>query len=256
MEIDHGYQVVFFAGGETRDDKFNVFTGSFIRFVSGIMENNFKLIKGIYFRYPMFNVIWGLNNAQKPIKNPATNKITSSATKQLIPEKRNSSTTLIILSSSFGSIVAAQTACYFAGENMIHHYYLHPFHLVMGTTFISKESALFKKLTEYQLAGQIGEIIFDELQDEGDSVYGAGGKSRKEAWANAFGLILPWFSKKFKAPSFLNTNYLKGHLHRKRSQTVKKAVDFIEVIFIRSKLAGEYYCKKAISVLKSEKNGL
>jgi hypothetical protein len=206
------YQVVFFGGGETRDNQFNVFTGSFIKFLSAIMEENFWFIKGIYFRYPMINVTWALNNAQKPLESPGKNKITSAAIRQLIPENKNNDTQLIILSSSSGSIVAAQTACYLAEENDRNNYFLNPFHLVLGTNFISKESDLFITLLKYQKMGIIGKIIFDELQDEGDSIYGAGGRSRKEAWSNAFGLILPWFSTRFKPPSFLNTHPEKGHL--------------------------------------------
>jgi hypothetical protein len=253
MEKDKNYRVFFFAGGETRDDLFNVFTGSFINFLSKIMDKNFFLVKGIYFKYPMFNVIWGLNNGQKPINDPAKNKITSSALRQLLPGKNDSETTIIILSSSSGSIVAAQTACYLAAENISLRYYKNPIHLVLGTTFISKESDLFKKLLEYQRSGILGTIIFDELQDEGDSIYGAGGRSRAEAWSNAIGLMMPWFSKKFRAPSFLNTDPERGHLHRRRSQTVQKAIDFIEIIFNRNNLAGDYYREKALSVLSNEK---
>jgi hypothetical protein len=253
METDKDYRVFLFAGGETRDDLFNVFTGSFINFLSKIMAKDFFLVKGIYFKYPMLNVIWGLNNGQKPINNPAKSIITSSALRQLLPENKDSETTIIILSSSSGSIVAAQTVCYLAAENILYGYYKNPIHLVLGTTFISKESDLFKKLLEYQRSGILGTIIFDELQDEGDSIYGAGGRSKAEAWSNALGLMMPWFSKKFRAPSFLNTDPKKGHLHRRRSQTVQKAIDFIEIIFIRNNLAGDYYKNKARTVLSVEK---
>jgi hypothetical protein len=253
MKEEKDFHAVFFAGGESRDNKFNVFTGNFIRFLSNIMEENFTLIKGIYFRYPMFNVIWTLNNAQKPLKNPEKNKITSAAFKQIVNNRNKSESVLIILSSSSGSIVAAQTACYLAQENIRHNYFNKPFHVVLGTNIISKESDLYLTLLNYREKGIIGTIIFDELQDEEDSINGTGGKTRADAWANAFGLMFPIFSRKFKSPSFLNTNHEKGHFHRIRSQTVKKAVDFIEVIFIRNKLAGEFYKERAIAILKCEK---
>ena len=253
MEIKQEYRAVFFGGGETRDNLFNVFTGSFVRLLSTLMEENFSFIKGIYYRYPMLNVIWALNNAQKPLKNPEKNRITSEAFRQIVPDKRNSETILIILSSSSGSIVAAQTACYLAEENILNRYFVKPFHLVMGTNIISKESDLYLRLLDYQKAGIIGTIIFDELHDEGDSINGTGGRSRAEAWSNAFGLILPFLSARFRGPSFLNTDPEKGHLHRRRSQTIQKAIDFIEVIFIRNKLAGDYYRQKAVSVLAGEK---
>jgi hypothetical protein len=253
MEINQEYRAVFFGGGETMDNRFNVFTGSFIRFMSLIMEENFSFIKGIYYRYPMFNVIWALNNAQKPLKNPEKNRITSAALKQIVSGNINSEIVLIILSSSSGSIVAAQTACYLAEENIRNNYFIKPFHLVMGTNMISKKSDLFLKLLDYQKMGVIDTIIFDELQDEGDTIYETGGRSRSEAYSNAFGLMFPFLSTRFKGPSFLNTHHKKGHLHRRRSQTVQKAIDFIKVIIIHNKLAGEYYCKKAVSVLAGEK---
>ncbi len=40
----------FFAGGETRDNKFNVFTGSFIKLMKEILEDKFDFIKGVYFK--------------------------------------------------------------------------------------------------------------------------------------------------------------------------------------------------------------
>ena len=253
MEIEQKYRAVFFGGSETRDNSFNVFTGSFIKLMSLLLEENFSFISGIYYSYTMFNVIWGLNNAQRPLKNPEKNKITSAAIRQILPDNKNNETVLIIISSSSGSVVAAQVACYLAEENIRYSYYLRPFHIVLGTTFISKESDLYIRLLDYQKQGIIGTIIFDELQDEGDSINGTGGRSRAEAWSNAFGLMFPFFSSRFKSPSFLNTDHEKGHLHRRRSQTVKKAIDFIEVIYIRNKLAGEYYQKKAISILNDEK---
>ena len=251
MEIDSDYQVVFFAGGETRDNKFNVFTGTFIEYLTTVMNGKFRLIKGIYFRFPMLNVAWGLNNAQKPVNHPSRSRIISAAFNQLIRESTGCNATLIMLSSSAGSIIAAQAACYLASMNHEHHYFERPFHLVLGTNFISKESFLFKKLLEYQAEGQIGKLIFDELQDEGDSVYQAGGTTRSEAWKNAFGLMFPWFSGKFTPPSFLNTHPENGHLHRKRSQSVQKAKDFINIIFIHNNLAGDFFKEKARELLSA-----
>jgi hypothetical protein len=252
MQEEQKYHIAFFAGGETHDNHFNVFTGSFIKFLSQLFEENFTLVKGIYFRFPMFNVIWALNNAQKPVLNPEQNKMTSAAFEQLVCEKNNSKDILIILSSSSGGIVAAQTACYLAQENIKHRYYDNPFHVAIGTSLISKKSDLFLKLLEYQSKGIIGKIVFDDLHDKEDSVNGVGGQSRGEAYSNAFGLVFPVLSKRFTGPSFLNTNHYNGHFHRRRSQTVLKAKDFIEVIFIKNKLAGNKYCNKAATLLKIE----
>jgi len=243
------YKVWFFAGGETRDDKFNIFTGSYVRLMTKIMEEDFEFIKGIYFRYPMMNVIWALNNAQRPIANPENEKIFVTAFRQIIDAGLSPETQLIITSSSSGSIVAAQTACYLAQTNRNNIYFRKPFHLVLGASMISPDSNLYKQLLTYQKDGIIGKILHDEVQDEGDNSAGVGGTSKLEAYRNAFGLMFPFLSAKFKGPSFLNTNPKTGHIHRRRSQTVQKAIDYINIILVRNKLAGEHYYESAKTVL-------
>jgi len=64
--------------------------------------------------------------------------------------------------------------------------------------------------------------------------------------------MFPFFSRKFKGPSFLNTNPETGHIHRRRSKTVHKAVDYIDIILIKNKLAGDYYKERAVAILKDE----
>jgi len=117
---------------------------------------------------------------------------------------------------------------------------------------ISSDSELFKKLLTYQKEGTIGKILHNEVQDEGDSSLGVGGTSRMEAYRNALGLMLPLFSKKFTGPSFLNTNPETGHIHRRRSQTIQKAIDYINILLIQQKLAGNFYKEKAAEVIKGE----
>ncbi len=246
------HKVWFFAGGETRDDRFNIFTGSFIRLMKKIMEDDFEFIKGIYFKSPMMNVIWALNNAQKPISNPENEKIFMAAFVQIINAALSPETQLVITSSSSGSIVAAQTACYLAQKNRNNIYFRKPFHLVLGASMLSTRSDLFKQLIQYQKEGTIGIILHDEVQDEGDNSAGVGGTSRLEAYRNAFSLMFPFFSKKFKGPSFLNTNPETGHIHRRRSKTVQKAIDYIEIILIKHRLAGDHYMEKALEVIKNE----
>jgi hypothetical protein len=253
-DIEKKYMIWFFAGGETRDNRFNIFTGSFIRLMKQILDENFEFIRGIYFKSPMMNVIWALNNAQRPISYPENNKMTRAAFRQIIATGYSPDIQLIITSSSSGSVIAAQTACYLALKNMNNIYFKKPFHLVLGASMISKHSELFSQLIQYQKKGTIGTIIYDEVQDEGDSTKGVGGLSRKEAFINAFGLMFPFFSRKFTGPSFLNTNPETGHIHRKRSKTVQKAIDYINVILIKHKLAGDHYMEKASIVIKSEIN--
>jgi hypothetical protein len=250
--INGKYKVWFFAGGETRDNRFNIFTGSFIRLMKKIMEDDFEFIKGIYYKSPMMNVIWALNNAQKPITNPQYEKIFMVASRQIIDAGLSPETQLIITSSSSGSIVAAQTACYLAQKNRNNVYFRKPFHLVLGASMISTRSDLYKQLIHYQRKGTIGIILHDEVQDEGDSSAGVGGLSKLEAYRNALGLMFPFLSRKFKGPSFLNTNPETGHIHRRRSRTTQKAIDYINIILIEHRLAGDYYKEKALEVIKGE----
>jgi hypothetical protein len=252
--LKNKYKVFFFAGGETDDNKFNVFTGSFISLMKKILENDFVFIRGIYFKTPMRNVIWALNNAQKPIDKIKENKITSAGFNQIISNGFSTETQVLIISSSSGSVVAAQTACLLAEMNRRNKYFFKPFHLVLGASMVSPESDLFRKLIYYQNEGLIGTIIHDEIQDEGDSSFGVGGLTRGEAYRNAFGLMVPFLSSKYTGPSFLNSHPEKGHIHRRRSQTIQKAIDFINIILIKHNLGGNHYLSKAVAVVKEEKD--
>jgi hypothetical protein len=245
MEIGDKYMVWFFAGGETRDNRFNIFTGSLIRLMKQILEDNFEFIRGIYYNTKMMNVIWALNNAQKPIRDPGKQKITSAAFNQIISAGSTPDTQLVIISSSTGSIAAAQTACYIAEKNRNKIYLKKPFHLVLGASMVSPDSDLFKQLILFQKEGIIGTIIHDEIQDEGDNTAGVGGLTVREAYRNAFGLIFPFLSRKYSGPSFLNAHPENGHIHRKRSMSVRKAIDYINIILVKHKLAGEHYSQIA-----------
>ncbi|MFH0843485.1 MAG: hypothetical protein V1903_12820 [Bacteroidota bacterium] len=247
---DIKYKVWFFGGGETRDDKFNVFTGSFIRLMKEIMGNDFDFIRGVYFNSNMINVIWMLNNCQRPLKDPFHNKLIRTVTAQIFCDGYNPDMQLVLVSSSTGSIVAAQVAVYLAEQNKDRLHFRKPIHLGLGSSVISKESELYRRLIEYQKEGSIGTIVLDDLLDKDDNSHGTGGTTRWQAYSNAFGLMFPFFSRKFSGPSFLNIHPVKGHIHRKRSQTVQKAIDYIDVLLIKHKLAGGYYSEKAVTVIK------
>ena len=219
-----------------------------------ILDKDFDHIRGIYFSTPMMNVAWALNNAQRPINGSRRSKITDRAFGQLTVNGAGHEDQLLIVSSSSGSVVAAQTAYRLAEMNRDKKYFKKPFHLALGASMISKESDLFKNLVEHQKEGNIGKIIFDDLQDEGDSSTGIGSTTKGKAWSNAFGLMFPLLSLKYKSPSFLNIHPEKGHLHRRRSQTVQKAIDFIEVLLIKHNLAGDHYREKAVAVISELKN--
>jgi hypothetical protein len=247
--ITEKYKVWFFAGGETKDDKFNIFTGSFIRLMKEILGEDFDFIKGIYHSTPMSNVFWALNNAQKPARGNGDTKKSIIASRQIINDGANPDTQLVILSSSSGSVVAAQAACYLANINRERQFFKKPFHLVLGASMISPGSELFKQLLRYQEVGLIGTILHEEVQDEGDTAFGVGGTSRTEAYTNALGLMLPLLHRKFSGPSFLNQHPVKGHIHRRRSQSIQKAYDYINIILVKNKLAGEHYCEIAKKIV-------
>jgi len=130
------YKVWFFAGAETRDDRFNMFTGSFIRLMKEILANDFDYIRGVSYSSNIGNVIWALNNAQKPIVDPDNHYITSSSLKQIISKGYCRDSQLVITSSSSGSIVAAQFACYLAQKNRNMDFFSKPFNLVLGASMV------------------------------------------------------------------------------------------------------------------------
>jgi hypothetical protein len=120
----------------------------------------------------------------------------------------------------------------------------------LGASMVSPDSDLFKQLILFQKEGSIGTIIHDEIQDEGDNTAGVGGLTVREAYRNAFGLIFPFLSRKYSGPSFLNAHPEKGHIHRKRSKSFKKALDYINIILVKHKLAGEHYSQVAEKTLQ------
>lgn len=247
---EKNYKVWFFAGAETRDDRFNAFTGSFIRMMSEIFGGDFDYIKGVFYNSNLYNVIWALNNAQRPLADPGRTSITSSSLRQMVSNGYDRDAQLVIISSSSGSIVAAQLACYLAEQNRTREYFSKPFHLVLGASMIASGSQLYRQLLKHQKEGMIGTILHDEIQDEDDNAFGVGGATRFEAYRNALGIAFPFLSKRYKGPSFLNTHPENGHIHRKRSMTVEKAMDYIEIILVKHKLAGQHYSEIALKLLK------
>jgi hypothetical protein len=254
-ENENKYKVWFFAGAETRDNRFNKFTGSFIRMMNEILGEDFDYIKGVFYNSNLSNVIWALNNAQRPLSEPGRNSITSGSLRQVLADGYDRDDQLIIISSSSGSIVAAQLACYLSEQNKTRVYFSKPFHLVLGASMVAPESHLYRKLLRYQDEGMIGTILHDEIQDSDDNAFGVGGKTRFEAYRNALGITFPFLSRRYKSPSFLNTNPDNGHIHRKRSMTVEKALDYIDIILVKHKLAGHHYSEKAQKLLQEKYNG-
>lgn len=220
----------FFAGGDFKKGQPNMFTGSFIRIMGEIHGERFRLVDGIYKKTPFLNVLWALHYAQKPIRNPEKDFLVSSSFRQIIEGMDGKNEELVLVSSSFGSVAAAQTAHYLAMETARKGILRHPFHVALGASLVSKESDLFKGLEKFRESGIIGKLIYDELQDEGDNSTGIGGRSRLSAYLNGLGIVFPYFTIKYKGPSFLNTDPINGHFHRRRAQTLQKAEDFVKVM--------------------------
>lgn len=249
-----GNKLWFFAGAETTNTKFNVFTSSFIKMMGMIAGEDFRYIRDIYYRMPMMNVIWALNNAQKPYGDPSKHKIIRNVFNQVVNNGLTGDSNLILLSSSSGSVVAAQAACYIAETNKSKRFLNSPFHLALGSSMISRQSQLYDRLMKYREEGIIGTIIHDEVQDEGDNTVEMGGTSRCEAYHNAFGIMFPYLSRRYNRPSFLNRHPGNGHIHRRRSMTIDKSLDFINAILIKYALAGEHYKEKAEKMIQDIKN--
>lgn len=233
------HRFFFFAGGDYVEGEGNAFTANFIQYFSNILGPQFSVIKGIYQSPPLMNVIWALSRAQSPVSNPFRNRILASSFNQILSDPQSSSERLVIVSSSYGSVVAAQTACMLAERHRQENFLSQPFDLALGASMVSKKSRLYQKLTSYQEQGIIGTIIYDELQDEGDNSNGIGGRTKFEAYTNGLGICFPFLTRKYSGPSFLNNHPVSGHLHRVRAQSVQKAKDFVQVILVDYKLGGE-----------------
>ncbi|MFA6128157.1 MAG: hypothetical protein WC699_12720 [Bacteroidales bacterium] len=232
------YRFFFFAGGDHRESGGNAFTTNFIQDFKEILDHQFKVIKGIYHHQPLMNVLWALNRAQRPVRNPEKNWIIASSLEQILADDRSGINRLVLVSSSYGSVVAAQTACYLAEHILTEKIPNQTFDLALGASMVSKKSILYKKLLYYLDKGIIGTLIYDELQDEGDNTIGLGGTSRFEAFSHALGICFPFLTLKYKKPSFLNKNPVTGHIHRVRAQSVQKAKDFVRVILVDYQLGG------------------
>jgi hypothetical protein len=241
-------RIYFFAGGEYREKDNNAFTANFIRDMETILGDNFILIRDIYHERPLANVVWALNRAQKPLEDPAHDRLVARSVAQ-IDESCPPSEKPVLVSSSYGSVMAAQAACLLAGQRKREGVQAEPFDLALGASLVSKESHLYRQLLQYRDEGLIGKILYDELQDEGDNSVGIGGRNRLQGYLNALGICFPFLTRKYSGPSFLNTDPITGHIHRVRSKSIGKAHDFIRIILIDSGLGGEEGKRKAEEVV-------
>lgn len=191
---------------------------------------DFRIIQDIYSRYPFLNVVWALTHAQRPVYRAFKNRILTASCKQVLSVAPEENRSIYIVSSSYGSVVAAQTACCLAARIESGIFEPHPLHVALGASMVSKKSKLFKRLSDFHNKGIISNLVYDPLQDEGDNSTGIGGTTRIGAYLRGLGICFPFLSVTYKSPSFLNQHPQKGHLHRKRSQSEEKAVDFMRVM--------------------------
>jgi len=229
----------FFAGGEYREAENNAFTTNFIGYFRDILDDRFSIIQGIYHPRPLANVMWALNHARQPAKFPEKNRIITASLHQILGDPATNGARVSLVSSSYGSVVAAQTACYLAETQLRDKLLSFPFNLALGASMVSKQSDLYRKLSYYQEIGIIGTIIYDELQDAGDNSMGIGSTTRWDAYTRALGICFPFLTTRYSGPSFLNQHPVTGHIHRVRSKSEQKAKDFLQTILIDFALGGE-----------------
>lgn len=153
-----------------------------------------------------------------------------------------------IVSSSFGTVLASQLAI-----KLARFYEDKPaqpeINLILGASMLEKDSKLFQELIKFQQEGSIVCIIHDELQDEGDNVNGMCGKSRLQAFANAFKIACVFGGNYLGQPSILNNHPNKGHIHLQRAQSVQKGKDFVEVSLIDYELGGPRIRERALEIM-------
>jgi hypothetical protein len=246
------HRFFFFAGGDYNGGQGNTFTSNFIRYLAEVIGHRFSVIEGIYHHRPVMNVIWALNRAQEPLKAPLQNQIIASSVNQILTCPQTHGSKLTLVSSSYGSVVAAQTACHLAEVHLEEKRLTHPFNLALGASMVHEQSGLLRKLEYYQQQGVIDKILLSELHDDGDNSNGLGGRTRFEAYSNGLGICFPILSRKFSGPSFLNNDPVHGHLHRVRAQSIQKAKDFIQTILIDHELGGKENKAKAELLLEKE----
>lgn len=228
----------------------NAFTSTYCGFMTELLGEDFRIIDKPVSKASISNVAWALSRGQKPMRKPEKNKRTMIALGSIMEALHDETKDITIVSSSFGTALTAQVGIILAD------YYSHKagnkpgINLVLGASMVSRESKLFRRLEELKDAGMITTIIYDELQDEGDTVTGMCGKSRIGAFARGLRMSFVIFGKYKGQPSILNNNPKTGHLHLQRAQSTEKAESFLIVTLIDYELAGQEKRDKAIEMLQ------
>jgi hypothetical protein len=242
----------FFIPGGAYHGKYspNAFTRTYCGLMNELFDENFTIIDEPVSKSSISNVAWALSKGQKPMRKPEKNKKTGIAFRSIMEGLHDETTDINIVSSSFGTALTAQVGIMLADFFNNSGKERPDINLVMGASMVSKASKLYSKLEELRDEGIITTIVYDELQDPGDSVTGMCGKSRVGAFTRGLRMSFVIFGKYKGQPSILNNNPQTGHLHLQRAQSEEKAEKFLEVTLIDYALAGQEIKEKAMEMLK------
>ncbi len=140
---------------------------------------------------------------------------------------------LNIVGASMGSVTAAQAAILLLSDEK--RYGVKKIdNLVLGGSPIPKDSDLYKKLTDLQKQGKIGNIRYDLYQIEGDNVTGCAKSGKKGLWA----LLKMLTSKK--------------HPHRKAAEDKDFGAKLFYSLLSLDNIEGDLYKQKAENIVPAE----
>jgi hypothetical protein len=230
----------------------NTFTVTMCSYLEGLLGADFKIIEEPISKLAVTNVVWALFYGQQPIRQPEKNRKVMLAFKRIIADTLNQGGQINIIASSFGTVLASQLAIKLA--RFYESAAVQPeINLILGASMLSKGSKLFQELLKFQQEGSITCIIHDELQDPDDNVNGMCGKSRLQAFANAFKITCVFGGNYLGQPSILNNHPYKGHIHLQSAQSVQKGKDFVVVSLIDYELAGPKVSERAKELLSPDR---
>jgi hypothetical protein len=197
----------------------NTFTKCYCGYMEELLGDDFTIIEKPVSKSSFVNVVWALSNGQRPLRKPEKNKKVIVAFSSIMEGLNDETTDINNISSSFGTVLTAQVGIYLSEYFSLNGGQHPAINLAMGASMISKESKLFMKLEELRDKGFITYIIYDELQDPGDSVTGMCGKSKIGAYLRGLRMSIVVFGKYMGQPSILNNNPKTGHIHLQRAQS-------------------------------------
>jgi len=228
-----GKKVYFFPGLKYDPNNLKKFTKTFIRVMSGALgKKDFSTVTVGHRNVPQ-NLQWQADHGSIPISNLKDDKVLRKSVKFVTDDfhKCNQGEPLNLVGSSYGSVVAAQTALYIAkNRDNLKISSETEISVTLITSAVSKTSPLYKALINAGVT-----VIYDEVQDEGDNVTGIAGNTPEEGAQNTVGITLPWLSKKYSGPSILSDE----HIHNQRADDPEKAYNAIDVMLSDNELEGQ-----------------